>query len=132
MTGPFICVFLSFLFIILSKIPVSIAMHKQPGGYDNHNPRSQQANLSGWGKRALSAHQNSFESFPPFAAAVIIAHLAEADPYWSIVFSIIFVISRAFFWLFYLTDWAYLRTTSWFVGLLSIIGLFILPLLRLS
>ena len=48
----------------------------QSGGYNNHNPRDQQADLEGWGKRALSAHLYGFEGFAPFAAAVFVAHLA--------------------------------------------------------
>ena len=35
-----------------------MAMAQLPEGYDDKNPRDQQARLSGWGKRALPAHAN--------------------------------------------------------------------------
>ena len=42
---------------------------QRAGGYDNHLPRAQQAQLEGWGARSVAAHQNGFETFAPFAAA---------------------------------------------------------------
>ena len=83
MTVPLACVFLAFVVTMLTKAPVAVAQLRQPGGYDNRLPRDQQAGLSGWGRRALGAHLNAFEAFPAFAAAVLVAHLAGADPAWS-------------------------------------------------
>ena len=62
MSIPFWCVFISALLIYVAKIPVAKAMNEQ-GGYDNHLPRQQQAQLTGFGARALAAHQNCFEAF---------------------------------------------------------------------
>ncbi|MCP5468854.1 MAG: MAPEG family protein [Deltaproteobacteria bacterium] len=128
MSIAFICVALSFLLVYLTKIPVSIAMNQLPGGYDNKNPRQQQAELSGWGKRAVSAHQNSFETFAPFAVGVFVAHLGGGSPVWCEAFALIFVISRCFYIAFYLLNWDLLRSSVWFVGFLSTIGLYALPL----
>ena len=64
MTTPFICVLVAYLLIYLPKLPLSAAMAKQPGGYDNKDPRGQQAKLDGWGARARAAHYNGFEAFP--------------------------------------------------------------------
>jgi uncharacterized MAPEG superfamily protein len=64
MTIPFICIFIAFLLNLVSKGPVSIAMAKQPGGYDNSTTRDQQNRLGSWGRRALAAHLNGFEAFP--------------------------------------------------------------------
>lgn len=56
------------------------------GGFssnDNHNPRDFLNGVQGEAKRANAAQQNSFEIFPAFAAAVLIAHAtgeASAKP----------------------------------------------------
>ena len=49
------CLFIAGLLHVVSKAPLAVAQSQSPGGYDNHNPRDQQAALEGWGKRALAA-----------------------------------------------------------------------------
>jgi uncharacterized MAPEG superfamily protein len=127
MTVPFVCVVLAFLLTIASKGPVALAMARQPGGYDNREPRRQQAALGGWGRRALAAHQNGFEAFPAFAAAVIIAHLAGADPIWSTRLAFVFLASRAVYIPLYLSDLAIVRSLVWTLGFLATVALFLLP-----
>lgn len=61
MTILIICLFIAMVLPIVAKIPVAIAMNNA-GGYDNNHPRAQQAKLTGFGARALAAHQNAFES----------------------------------------------------------------------
>ena len=51
MSIPFWCVFISALLIFVARMPVGKAM-KEQGGYDNHLPRHQQAQLTGFGARA--------------------------------------------------------------------------------
>ncbi len=127
MTTPFICVFIAFLFLFVTKLPIAVAQHRL-GGYDNKHPRQQQAKLEGFGARALSAHKNAFEAFGPFAAAVIIAHLMQADPHRSSVLAITFLVARVGYEIAYLVNIDYLRTFLWFIGLLSTIGLFLIAL----
>ncbi len=50
---------------LLCQGPVAFAMNKLDG-YDNKHPREQQSKLTGFGARALAAHQNCFESLPAF------------------------------------------------------------------
>jgi uncharacterized MAPEG superfamily protein len=128
-TIPLICVFVAFLLVYLSKIPVGAAMGKQPGGYDNRQPRAQQAALEGWGKRAAAAHANGFESFAPFAAAVLTAHLVRADPHMSATLAIVHVAARVVYPIAYIADVHVLRSTVWFVGFGATAGLFILAML---
>lgn len=116
MNIPFLCVFLAFLLNYLSKIPLGMAMAQQARGYDNHHPREQQASLSGWGKRALGAHLNGFETFPGFAASVVIAHLAHVDPEKLSAICIIFLLSRVLYLYLYLADKATLRSLTWGIG----------------
>ena len=93
---------------------------------DNNHPRDQQAQLQGWGRRAQAAHNNAFEDFAPFAAAVIVAHLAHADPGKSSLLAIAHVVVRLVYPLIYVADIGALRTAVWSLGLLSTAGLFVL------
>jgi len=127
MTTPFVCVLIAFLLIYLPKVPLSVAMAKQPGGYDNKNPRAQQDKLAGMGARARGAHYNGFESFPPFAAAVFVAHLAGAADHRASILSIAFVVARTLYIAAYLADLDYLRSAIWGIGFLCTIALFCLP-----
>jgi len=123
---PLLYVLLAYALTILTKLPVSMAMARQ-GGYDNHNPRLQQAQLTGWGKRSVAAHQNSFEAFPPFAIAVLVAHVGEADP---VVFHSLaagFLVLRLAYLGAYLADRASLRSMLWMAGAGCCVGLMLTP-----
>jgi uncharacterized MAPEG superfamily protein len=128
MTTPLVCVLVGFLLIYLPKIPVSIAMAKTPEGYDNKNPRGQQDRLTGWAQRARSAHNNAFESFPPFAAAVVVAHLAHADAGKSALLAITYCVARTIYPFVYMANLGWVRSTVWTLGFLATVGLFLLPL----
>jgi uncharacterized MAPEG superfamily protein len=129
MTIPLFCVFVAFLLTMASKGPVALAMARQPGGYDNKTPREQQASLQGWGRRAVAAHLNSFEAFPAFAAAVLVASIAAGDPVWTARLSVVFVIARALYVPLYVFDFDRMRSLVWTVGFGSTVGIFLLPLL---
>jgi len=129
MTIPYLCIFVAFVLNLASKAPVAVAMARQPGGYDNHHPRDQQAGLAGWGRRALAAHLNGFEAFPPFAAAVLVAALAGADPTWTTRLSILFVAARALYIPLYVLDLATLRSAIWTVGFGATIAIFVVALI---
>lgn len=66
---------------------------------DNHDPRAFLARTRGKAARANAAQQNSYEIFPPFAAAVIIAHATGNAAQATInLWALLFVASRlAFF-----------------------------------
>lgn len=127
MTYTFYCLAAAFLLTYLTKLPLAMAMAKEgASGYDNRNPRDQQARLTGWGRRSLAAHQNSFEVTPLFAAAVITAYLFQADAYWSAVWASIFLASRVLYIIFYIKDIHQLRSPVWMIGMASCIALFVL------
>ena len=129
MTYPFYCLFAALLLLYLSKVPLAMAMGKEGDkGYDNRHPRDQQARLTGWGARALAAHQNGFEITPVFAAAVITAHLFQADPWWSAFWAGLFVGSRVLYIVLYLRDINLLRSAVWTVGLVCCVALFVLAM----
>jgi uncharacterized MAPEG superfamily protein len=125
-TTPLLCVFLAFLLIYLPKIPLSVAMAKSAGGYDNRHPRDQQAALEGWGKRAAAAHANGFESFAPFAAAVLVAHVVRADPQMSTMLAIVHVLARTAYPVVYIAGIHMLRSLVWVIGFGATVALFVL------
>lgn len=116
MNIPFFCVFLVFILNYLTKIPLGMAMAKSAGGYNNREPREQQAALTGWGKRALGAHMNGFEIFPAFAAGVIMAHIAGVNQESLTLLSITFVASRVIYVGLYFANLSTLRSLVWGVG----------------
>jgi uncharacterized MAPEG superfamily protein len=102
-------------------------MHRA-GGYDNHHPRAQQSTLTGWGARALAAHLNGFETFAPFVAAVLVAHVAGAPTGLVTGLALLFVVARVAYVACYIADLSSLRSAVWGVGFLATLGLFLAPL----
>jgi uncharacterized MAPEG superfamily protein len=127
MTAPFFCVLIAYMLVIGTKGPISVAMARQPKGYDNRNPRAQQAALEGWGRRAVAAHQNTIEAFPPFAAAVLIAHVGGGDPTWATRLALLFIAARVSYPILYIADVNIARSAIWGVGVAAICGLILLP-----
>ncbi len=129
MTIPFACVIVAFLLIYAIKIPIAFAMRAAGNGkYDNNHPRDVQAKLDGWGKRAVGAHQNSFEAFGPFAASVFVAHLGHANERTSAILAVVFVVARVIYPFIYVADKATLRSSVWGIGFAATLGLFFSPL----
>jgi uncharacterized MAPEG superfamily protein len=124
MTTPFVCVLIAFALIWLARIPVFVAIGRSKQEFDNKQPRRQLASLEGFGARAVAAHQGLIESFAPFAAAVIIANIAGADPRRSAVLAVTFVVAEVLYVAAYLANADYLRSLVWLVGLLTVLGLF--------
>lgn len=115
MTIAFWCVFVAG---ILPYVPITFA-----SGRDNNNPRL--TKLEGLPARAIGAHQNAFEAFPFFAAAVIIAHLIEGPSAIVNGLALLFLVARVLHIVFYLGDRAPLRSAAWTVGYLLVIAIFI-------
>jgi len=129
MSVPFWCVFISALLIYIARIPVAKAM-KEQGGYDNNQPRAQQAKLTGLGARALAAHQNSIEAFVLFAVGVLMAHTTQTQGWLIDLLAIVFVVARVLYLWLYLADKASLRSLAWLVGFGCSLLLMLSPTLR--
>jgi uncharacterized MAPEG superfamily protein len=127
-TIPLLCLPIGFALVFAPKIPLSMAMAKQPEGYDNKTPRDQQARLTGWGRRAAAAHANGFESFPAFAAGVLASHVTQSSPQWAAIFAIAYVVARALYSIAYIADVHMLRSAVWTVGFTCSIALMVLPI----
>jgi uncharacterized MAPEG superfamily protein len=93
--------------------------------FDNARPRDYLARLEGWRQRANWAQANSYESFPAFAAGVVIAHLAGGAQSSIDMLALAYIAARILYGIFYITDRASLRSLAWIAGMGCIIGLFI-------
>ena len=121
MTFAYWCVLLTAL------LPVIWAGAAKTGaeGYDNRQPRVFLAKLTGWQQRANWAQSNALEAFPPFAAGVIIAHLAGASQGVIDTLAGIFLLTRILHGIMYIRDQATMRSLVWTTGFLCMVGLFI-------
>ncbi|MEQ1800349.1 MAG: MAPEG family protein [Gammaproteobacteria bacterium] len=94
-------------------------------GYDNSRPREFLGSLSGWPARANHAQQNSYETFPPFAAGVIIAHLCDTPQATIDALAATFILARVAYGICYIFDRSTLRSLVWLVGFGCTVALFI-------
>ena len=116
--------------LVTAFLPIGCAAYaKRLAGFswaDNHDPRAFFARTRGKAARANAAQQNSYEIFPPFAAAVIIAHVTGGAAQGVINFwALLFVASRIAFVLCYIHDKSLARSALFGVNLLCITALFI-------
>jgi uncharacterized MAPEG superfamily protein len=124
MTTPFWCLLIAIFIPYVLAGCGSYFKVKQFGSLDNHQPRVQAAALSGVGARVNAAQQNAWEALPVFSAAVIVAHIAGADPGASASAAVVFVAARILHAVFYATDLAPLRSLAFFVGIAACLRLF--------
>ncbi len=117
----FLCVLIAGLLPYLGTMAAKWGFRR----YDNHNPRQWLAEQTGFRARGNAAQANSFEAFPFFAAAVIIATLAQVDTDLMDGLAVTFVVARVGYIACYVADQATLRSVFWLVGLLSVIALFV-------
>ncbi|MGB1200636.1 MAG: MAPEG family protein [Cognaticolwellia aestuarii] len=127
MTTLIICLFIAALLPLVAKVPVAFAMHKL-GRYNNNHPRAQQAELTGFGARALAAHQNAFEALIIFAPAVLLAIATKNTGTVIEQLAITHVIARVLYNIAYLMDIATIRSLIWAVGMVSALAMIFLCL----
>jgi uncharacterized MAPEG superfamily protein len=128
MDVPIACVAGAFLLIYGPRLVVANAQIK--AGYDNRDPRGQQSKLEGVARRAQAAHNNSFEAFAPFAAAVIACEIRGADARWTESLALAFVALRLLYIFAYLGDKPSTRSTIWTFGFGCVIALFALAVFK--
>lgn len=90
------------------------------------NPRAFNETLTGWHRRAHLAQLNAFETFPGFAAAVLVAHITQVPQLQIDIVALAFILFRILHASFYITDKPNLRSLSWQMGMLCIVSLFVL------
>jgi len=110
-----LCAFVAALLPYLAKLPLAIAMNKE-SKYDNNYPRNQQARLTGFGARALAAHQNSFESLIIFGLAVAVVLASDSVNMTIQWLAVTHVVARVVYCVMYYINQDKLRSLAWFVA----------------
>jgi uncharacterized MAPEG superfamily protein len=121
-----ICILLAGLLPI-----VTVGIAKAGGGsYDNHDPRARAAGYDGLARRAYAAHQNGFEAFPLFAAAVIVAEMKGGAQGAINALAIAFIVLRVGYVAAYAGDRPTLRSILWALAFLATLAIFLTPAMR--
>ena len=123
--------FALWMILVAAVLPLlTTAAAKAGGGYDNAAPRTWETTLRGWRARASWAQRNHHEAFGPFAAAVLVAHVAHAPQGVVDGLAAAFIVARVGYTAAYIADRATLRSALWAMGFLCDVGLFCAGLLR--
>jgi uncharacterized MAPEG superfamily protein len=113
--------------VIASALPFATIGLAKAGHFspkDNHETRNWHAKLTGWRQRAYWAHMNALETFPMFAAAVVVAHLGAPGDANAAIAAYAYCACRVLYLVAFLADTAMLRSTVWFVSMAAIAALF--------
>ena len=113
--------------LIAALLPYVFTGLAKAGGrrYNNYSPREFLEKQEGYRKRAHWVQLNSFEAFPAFAAAVIIAHLSGGNQEWIDMLAMAFIAIRVLYGVLYLSNHATLRSLVWTAGIGCTVALFV-------
>jgi uncharacterized MAPEG superfamily protein len=121
------CIFGAVILYLLTIAPFKAG---NAGSFDNSKPRDSAFYDNPLRARALGAHLNGIESFPFFAAAVLLAEFRGAPQNLINELAVLFVIVRIAYVLTYIGNRPTLRSILWNIGFLINVGIFFLPLWR--
>jgi uncharacterized MAPEG superfamily protein len=124
MTIAFTCVLIATIMPLIWANIAKLPMMKAKN-YDNKAPRLQMESLQGAAQRANWAQQNAFEALPGFAAAVIIAALAQAPQTTVDILAVVFIVCRLAFGIFYIKNWDIARSSAWVIAFFAMLGIYI-------
>jgi uncharacterized MAPEG superfamily protein len=121
------CIFGAVALYLLTIVPIKWIGFRS---YDNAKPRDPAFYGDPLRARALAAHQNGIETFPFFAAAVLLAEFRGAPQNLINELAVLFLIVRIAYVLTYIGDRPRLRSILWNIGFTINMGIFFLPLIR--
>jgi uncharacterized MAPEG superfamily protein len=98
--------------------------------FDNAKPRDPTFYQEPLRARALGAHLNGIETFPFFAAAVLLAEFRLAPQHLIDELAVLFLIVRIAYVFTYLGDRPTLRTILWNIGFAINVAIFFMPAIR--
>jgi uncharacterized MAPEG superfamily protein len=106
-----------------------LGIAKASRDYDNEDPRNMEGFRTPLRRRAHAAHQNSFEAFAFFAAAILIAALRGVPPHTINELAVLWVVLRIIYIAVYLAGRGTLRSMVWFAAIATTIAIFLIALL---
>ena len=121
------CVFGAVMLYLLTIAPFKAIGFRH---FDNSKPRDPAFFEDPLRFRALGAHINGIETFPFFAAAVLLAEFRASPQHLIDELAVLFLIVRIAYVLTYLGDRPTLRSILWNVGFAINLGIFFMPLIR--
>ena len=80
--------------------------------------------LPGWAARAKKAHYNAIENLAPFAALIVVAHIAGAENQATAASAVVYFWARVGHYLLYIANVPFGRTLSFTVGWLAMLCIF--------
>jgi uncharacterized MAPEG superfamily protein len=114
--------------LIAALLPIVWVSYSKMGVQsDNQYPREEYEDLPPAKRRAYAAHQNAYENFPFFAAAVIIALTMGAAASTVGTLAMLYVAVRIAHGVLYILNKSTLRSAAYGIGLLLNIAIFVLP-----
>lgn len=114
------------LVALLAPYLLSVAARSEASRADYvDDPRAYSERLTGWRRRAHLAHLNAFEAVPAITASVVVAELAHAPRLPIDALALAFVAFRVLHAACYMADWPMLRSHAWRLGILCVIGQFV-------
>ena len=121
------CIFGAVALYLLTIVPIKWIGFRT---FDNSRPRDPAFYDDPLRARALAAHQNGIETFPFFAAAVLLAEFRSAPQNLIDELAVLFLIVRIAYFLTYIGNRPRLRSILWNIGFIINVGIFFLPLIR--
>ncbi len=99
-------------------------------GLDPIQPRYHVGDLAERSLRAYGAHLNGLETFPWFAAAVIVSHMVGGPSRIADILAVLYILVRIGHMTAYIAGRQPLRTAAFAIGQLVALAIFITPLFR--
>ncbi len=121
------CVFGAVMLYLLTIAPFKAIGFRR---FDNAKPRDPAFFEDPLRARALGAHINGIETFPFFAAAVLLAEFRAAPQHLIDELAILFLIVRIAYVLTYLGNRPTLRSILWNIGFAINVAIFFMPMIR--
>jgi uncharacterized MAPEG superfamily protein len=121
------CVFGAVILYLLTIAPFKAIGFRR---FDNSKPRDPAFFDEPLRARALGAHINGIETFPFFAAAVLLAEFRAAPQNLINELAVLFLIVRVAYVFTYLGNRPTLRSILWNIGFAINVAIFFLPLIR--
>ena len=114
--------------LIGALMPYAVVKTMRGPAFDNAKPRDSYENAGGIQKRAHNAHLNSFEVFPFYAVAVLVALQAGMGNWLLNVLAGLWLVLRAGYIFAYLKDMPSVRSALFAAAMLLCMAIITLPL----
>ena len=121
MTFAYVCIVIA---LIMPLVLAGISKKGSEIPINNNDPRDHIRHLKEKAKYAYGAEQNCYESFPPFAIAVLVAHLTGGTQLTIDILAGLYIVARLMYIVFYMQGKGTLRSVTYMIGLIATISLF--------